>query len=344
MNARDEAVGAPWTEGPAEAPGAALAAPPLGRYRVWIRPFHPIRCDEPWGGLWRQAFGRALRRVCCQTRLRSCDPCPMREHCVYPYLLETRRGVEGLTSREPVPRPFILQVDEPQAAALPVRPGGELCVGFVLVGRANLHLGLVTDALRRASFYGLGPERVRFQLLEVEMETLLGSGRWVSVARRDAVDPEELAVPEPPPFPGAVRVRFATPTRLKTGGRGIRPDTFRLGHLFGSLLRRLALLRQFHADGEPPEGVDSLLALARTLEPARAELRWESWLRPGRRQEGTVRMGGILGWLDITDPRLEPLWPYLWMGQWIHVGRGTGMGLGRLALTPLGEEEGPRPA
>ncbi len=337
MTISHEAVGAPRTEGLPERSGAVLSAPPLGRYRFWIRPFQTVRGEEPWGGLWRQSLGRALRRVCCQTRLRSCDPCPVREACAYPYLLETRRGAEGPAGAgDPVPRPLILRLDRPQAVGLEVEAGKELDLGFVLVGRANRHLGLVTDALQRASFYGLGPERVRFQLLEVEREVELGSGRWESVMRRQAVDPAELAPPVPPPYPGGpVLVRFRTPTRLKTGGRGIRPESFRLGHLFGSLLRRLALLQQFHAGEEHAGPVDRLLALARELEPVEAELRWESWVRPGRRREGPVRMGGIVGRLLIDDPRLEPLWPYLWMGQWIHVGRGTGMGLGRLEVQPL---------
>ena len=50
-------------------------------------------------------------------------------------------------------------------------------------------------------------------------------------------------------------------------------------------------------------------------------------------------MGGLTGWFEVEGPGLEPFWPYLWLGQWTHAGRGCSMGLGRYVLEPAGCSE-----
>ncbi|MEZ5581405.1 MAG: CRISPR system precrRNA processing endoribonuclease RAMP protein Cas6 [Candidatus Competibacteraceae bacterium] len=42
--------------------------------------------------------------------------------------------------------------------------------------------------------------------------------------------------------------------------------------------------------------------------------------------------GGIIGELTLTGDKLAPFWPYLWLGQWTHVGKGAVMGLGQYRL------------
>ncbi len=44
-------------------------------------------------------------------------------------------------------------------------------------------------------------------------------------------------------------------------------------------------------------------------------------------------MGGLLGSMTMNLERIESLWPYLYLGQWLHAGKGTNMGLGRYRLT-----------
>ena len=43
-------------------------------------------------------------------------------------------------------------------------------------------------------------------------------------------------------------------------------------------------------------------------------------------------MGGLVGEFELSDIGLKPFWPYLWLGQWTHSGKGTVMGLGRYRL------------
>jgi len=44
-------------------------------------------------------------------------------------------------------------------------------------------------------------------------------------------------------------------------------------------------------------------------------------------------MGGLIGEIELDGADLEPFWPYLWLGQWTHAGKGAVMGLGRYRFT-----------
>jgi hypothetical protein len=43
-------------------------------------------------------------------------------------------------------------------------------------------------------------------------------------------------------------------------------------------------------------------------------------------------MGGLTGEITFADSDLEPFWPWLWLGQWTHAGKGAVMGLGGYRL------------
>jgi CRISPR/Cas system endoribonuclease Cas6 (RAMP superfamily) len=45
-------------------------------------------------------------------------------------------------------------------------------------------------------------------------------------------------------------------------------------------------------------------------------------------------MGGLLGRFRLHGPDIAPFWPYLWLGQWTHAGKGATLGLGRYRIVP----------
>ena len=61
-------------------------------------------------------------------------------------------------------------------------------------------------------------------------------------------------------------------------------------------------------------------------------MEWREWTRYSSRQQERLQMGGLVGEAEIEGRDLEPFWPYLWLGQWTHAGKGTSMGLGRYRI------------
>ena len=134
---------------PACAPRPSL---PLARYRVRFRERIPeggFSLASPragyLGSAWRGAFGHALRKTVCVTRLPACDPCVLLRSCPYPFLFESRTppGATKLTRYPRTPGPCVL---EPADRRFDTE-NSTLHLGVTLFGPANDHLPYVVHAL-----------------------------------------------------------------------------------------------------------------------------------------------------------------------------------------------------
>jgi hypothetical protein len=122
--------------------------------------------------------------------------------------------------------------------------------------------------------------------------------------------------------------------RLQRDELLVTPETFRFSDLFGPLLRRVSMLTYFHTDTPLETNFAGLMELARQVEPVEAKLAWKDWTRYSSRQKTAMQMGGLVGEIVVELAQGSPLWPYLWLGQWVHVGKGTSMGLGHYTIGP----------
>jgi hypothetical protein len=185
-------------------------------------------------------------------------------------------------------------------------------------------------ALGQAAAHGLGADRGRLALAAVDQET---EGGWTRVHEPgEPLTPAPPRIPEPPPVPDRLTLIFETPLRLAVANDRVTPEIFRFTHLFGSLLRRISLLIAFHTDTVLDVDFAALARAADAVPLAAARLRWRDWSRYSSRQHATVPMGGLVGEIDLDGAGLEPFWPYLWLGQWTHAGKGAVMGLGGYRL------------
>jgi hypothetical protein len=95
----------------------------------------------------------------------------------------------------------------------------------------------------------------------------------------------------------------------------------------------VSLLAERH--GPAPLDLDyrGLKASAETAEFFDKSVRWSEWRRWSGRQRQLVPMGGVLGTLALPLRGLEPFWPFLALGPWVHAGKGATMGLGAMRVT-----------
>jgi hypothetical protein len=82
----------------------------------------------------------------------------------------------------------------------------------------------------------------------------------------------------------------------------------------------------------PPVGTDAsrLAAAAERLADER-KLQWKDWTRFSSRQQREMTLGGVVGEWKLSG-ELGELMPWFWLGQWLHVGKETTMGMGRYSL------------
>jgi hypothetical protein len=277
------------------------------RFAVFrFAPEAPVRLQPFSGSAWRGAFGHALKRLVCAAGLRPCAGCPLAADCLFPRFFGTEGEAEGA-------RPFILApAPTPRRGGLAA--GEEMPVRLTLLPAAERAAPYVTHALIEAAARGLTSQRVPFRLAGIEPE----GGAPLA--------PRTLHCPPPPE---AVALRFATPLRLRLGGDLVTGATLTPRHLVEAAARRLRGLgfAGFAAIGQAARAEAAGLAFT---EP---RLGWLETTRHSTRQAARMQLGGIVGEavLDLRGSR--HVWPLLWAGTVLHLGKSASMGFGRLEAT-----------
>ena len=203
------------------------------------------------------------------------------------------------------------------------------------------------DVLRRAwdvaSGMGLGPERRRFHVRRTTVvqpdATLDDAGNpWTLDAARpllvDPVNParilgiadEQLAAITP------CRLLFPAPLRIMFHGKLVQRPT--LTDLVVAACRRIESFLPAEQAAEWSALKREAIELSRQVaatpwQGARLDLH-----RYSARQQTEIDLRGVTGSLDLpVGP--GPLWPLLAAAQWLHLGKGTVMGLGQLWIASL---------
>ncbi|NIA10440.1 MAG: CRISPR system precrRNA processing endoribonuclease RAMP protein Cas6, partial [Nitrospiraceae bacterium] len=60
-------------------------------------------------------------------------------------------------------------------------------------------------------------------------------------------------------------------------------------------------------------------------------LYWHDWERWSNRQGTRMKLGGFMGEVTYKGD-LRPFWPYIRLGEYVHVGKGSSFGLGRYRI------------
>lgn len=312
---------------------------PLARYRFTFRMAEALRLPDYAGSLLRGQFGASLRRLACMTADDGCHGCPLRATCPYPALFEAPApDAHAMQNFSHVPNPYV--VEPPPFGTRHIPAGGALQFGIVLIGRAIDQLDLVSLALQRAIAGGLGRERAHGVLETIEWQ---GSSApfepmpfvpvWQAGDRSIAVHAARstLSQADAGSTPTRVTLIIDTPMRLQHQGRPLGADALSPRKLVADLLRRITLLAEFHAGR--PALVDNAVDIIRSAESLthHRELRWLDWARFSSRQRREMALGGVVGEWTL-EGRLAPALPWLWLGQWLHVGKNATMGMGRYRL------------
>jgi len=303
---------------------------PAARYRFDWRVETPIRLPEYAGSTLRGAFGNALRRTACMTRQKDCKPCPLYRSCPFPAVFAPAPPAEhSLQAFSQIPAPFV--VEPPAWGERDYAPGDTLGFHLVLIGRALSQLPLVVHAWQRALKHGIGAGDGSASLLRV---SLVGEAAEQTVydAAEGQIRPHSPGIEPPPGEAERVHLRIETPLRLQHNGRPIRPQAITGRDLLVTLMRRVALVSEFHA----AQRLDlDYRALAEAAARVRSEtaLAWQDWTRYSSRQKQEMTLGGVVGEWTLRG-ELAPFLPMLYLGQWLHVGKNASFGLGRYHLAP----------
>ena len=300
---------------------------PVTRYRLHFMTVHTVRFPAYAGSAWRGALGHALKRLVCVTREPHCPQCLLYRSCSYPYLFATPTDPSDplLSQIDSAPRPFIVLPDDRCSGVCP--PGTAVSVQLTLIGHSHRQLPYVLHAFDQAAQRGLGTQRGQLRFESAMQQQ--ADETWVSIYRPgEALHAQPVTHPVIPPCPQQVQVEWLTPLRLRHQGRYVTPERFSFGVWFAHLLRRIALLKRVHTDHPLHIDFAELVQHGHRIALSTQALYWQDGQRYSSRQRTKVPLGGLRGQFTLSGEDLAPFWPYLWLGQWTHVGKSTCMGLG----------------
>jgi hypothetical protein len=306
---------------------------PLALYEFRYVAEADVRLGVDPRGLWHGVFGLHLRAHCCVVGAPTCQGCLLLHQCQYSYLFSGPRPPESALMRryDNIPVPHIFRID--QAYPEPIQAGAPVAVSMVLVGAANDRLPLVIQAMAAAGQGGLGRQRGRVLLHDVTQHLPDDhSPRLIADQGRLLALPPP-AVPATPPVPAAVRLGFRSP--YKASGHANRCGGLDVGPFLMALVRRVSLLQYFYTGRQLEAPFDLLKAASERARILNRALHPQDASRYAARHGQRVPTGGLVGHLDLDLTGIESLWPYLYLGQWLGVGKNASMGFGHYELLTL---------
>jgi hypothetical protein len=112
----------------------------------------------------------------------------------------------------------------------------------------------------------------------------------------------------------------------------VGPKRFPPGALVANLVRRVSMMSEFFGDTPLETDFRALKALWEGLVARDPMLAFADQLRWSSHQQRELGMGGVIGSFVLDMRGVEALFPYLWLGQWVHAGKGAVMGMGAIRL------------
>jgi CRISPR-associated endoribonuclease Cas6 len=326
----------------------------LGVFQFTINPLEPLILPPYKGATLRGGFGYVFKRVVCAIKNKECADCLLKEKCIYSYVFETPPPSDTKIMRKykSAPHPFV--IEPPADKRRGYKPGDEIQFGLTLIGRAIDYLPYFIYTFDELGKIGIGKGKAKYELKEVRCD-----GKQIYDAETKTLKPFktsslDVGIPTFPHSGGFAEAKekgpacrpsgrgkggffnkrltlnFLTPTRILYDGRLTLDLEFHI--LIRNLLRRLSLLYYFHCNGDSSEwDFKGIIEQSKEIKVKEKNLKWYDWERYSGRQETRIKMGGFFG--EITfEGDINPFMPLIKAGEVLHVGKGTGFGLGKYRI------------
>jgi len=305
----------------------------MARYRFHVRVTTPISLPDYAGSTLRGAFGHALLQVCGLSPADRDNNTPLFLQSAYVAVFAPQQSVQRVSLNNLAQWPVPYVIEAPLVKAQTYQTNEQLNFDMVLCGPALNHLSTIILAWRRAFLRGVGAGDGTGELTSVECFGSDGIATTIYTQQQPRVIAHDSSITLPDfnrlyPQGCDVHLLLRTPLRLQQRSKILTPGDMTAPILLRNLIRRVTLQMQIqHVDAWPLERIRQLNDLADKVTDER-RLFWQSWGRYSSRQKQAMNLSGVTGdWLLRKVP--AELLPFIYLGQWLHLGKETAFGLGK---------------
>lgn len=283
------------------------------------------------GNIVRGAFGSIFRKLVCVTTCRNAKTCELRTTCAYARVFEPHvsRG-QGPSGLADWPRSFVFRAAHLDGRT--ISPSEAFHFDVHIFDLRDPALSYFVLAFAQLAREGLGPGRGRAELIAVDQLDL--SGVTVNhVFSGDRFRTDDLSAPnivevgQVSPGVSHVRVRFVTPTELKSEHKVAGKPEF--GILLARLRDRISTLRALYGTGPLEVDFKDIGQRAAKIRITGCDLKRTEVDRLSSRTGRRHPLGGFVGEVEYQG-HLGEFIPFLNLGKWVGVGRQTVWGKGEI--------------
>lgn len=282
------------------------------------------------GATLRGGFGHVFKRVVRGAGKTQCDGCLLKGKCPYSYVFETPPLLDARMMKKypSVPHPFVIE------APLEKRFLGQneaFEFTLVLIGRGIEYLPYFAYAFEELCRTGLGSRTGRYVLekvIEKPCEKVLLAGTVRTIEQPQGRSWLQMVGNET--SGNLCKITFQTPTRLKFDQNYLR-RRLPFHVLTRNLLRRLSALAYFHCDDLWDLDYRELIERSMSIREEGSGLEWHEFSRFSTRQQKSMELGGLTGKTCYVGA-LGDFWPFLRLGERVHVGKACTFGFGQYTL------------
>lgn len=303
----------------------------LARYRFSFRVTEDLWLPAYAGSALRGVFGHALMQLSGLQKRDIAERNPLYQYSPYAAVFEpdsiSSAGIAAKLGDTPVP--YIIEA--PTGQDRHYQEGKLFSFDMVLIGSALEHLAIIILAWRRAMLRGIGKNNQgKAELTQVQCRT--DQDKVIYSEYCPLVQSHHTCL-EAPLYTQAsdVSITISTPLRLQQQGKILNSREFTPAIFLKHLLRRVLIyLQQQQPELHTHNMAIELNTLTEQVQGIH-RLKPQKWQRYSNRQRQQINLDGLVGTVELQQVPAELL-PYLYFGQFLHLGKNTSFGLGNYQL------------
>lgn len=283
----------------------------LTKYRLYAQAVNPIFIHGYKGSAFHGGFGHALK-------------------CISPSIFQT--VFQPPFPGDP-PKPYVIT---PPLDAKPIYQIGDMFhFDLLLMGSAVQHFPICFAALEYlGEQLGIGKEKAKFKIVKIDYadhqnvwRPVYENNQWQFIDT--VVSAAQLMRSTQQTTANHLTLKFHSFLRLKNDSKLVATaPAFSL--LMDRLLGRICSLSKYYNNNcllVDRSEREQYIQHANRITTTANHLQWQDWTRYSGRQKTTMKFGGLMGTIQYQGD-FAPCYPFLKLGEWLHIGGKTSFGLG----------------